>query len=262
MTPALTSPALGGLPGIAHGFFGRAGGVSQGIYASLNCGQGSNDRPEDVAENRARVARGVGVAPDRLVSVHQVHGREAVTVTAPWSERPKADAMVTAVPGLALGVLAADCTPVLFADPEARVVGAAHAGWRGALAGVTDATIAAMVALGARTDRIRAAIGPTIRGQSYEVGAEFPGPFLADSADNARFFRPAARAGHQMFDLPGYLAARLRRSGIAAVDDLEQDTLTQPAQFFSYRRTTLAGEPDYGRQLSAIALVPTDGIKS
>ncbi len=260
MTAAFTSPALDGLPGIAHGFFGRAGGVSQGIYASLNCGQGSNDRPEDVAGNRARVARAVGVAPDRLVSVHQVHGREAVTVTAPWIERPRADAMVTAVAGLALGVLAADCTPVLFADPEARVIGAAHAGWRGALAGITDATVEAMMALGARPERIRAAIGPTIRGQSYEVGAEFPGPFLAESADNIRFFRPAARAGHQMFDLPGYLAARLRRSGLAAVDDLEQDTLTQPERFFSYRRTTLAGETDYGRQLSAIALVPTGGI--
>ncbi len=260
MSIALHSPALDGLPGISHGFFGRAGGVSQGIYAGLNCGQGSDDRPADVIENRARVARAVGVAPDRLVSVHQVHGREAVTVTAPWTERPKADAMVTAAPGLALGVLAADCTPVLFADPQARVIGAAHAGWRGALAGVTDATVAAMEALGARRDRIRAAIGPTIRGQSYEVGAEFPAPFLADDAGNIRFFRPAARPGHHMFDLPGYLAARLAGLGLAAVDDLEQDTLTQPDRFFSYRRTTLAGEPDYGRQLSAIALVPAHDV--
>ncbi len=260
MSIALHSPALDGLPGIIHGFFGRAGGVSQGIYAGLNCGQGSDDRPADVIENRARVARAVGVAPDRLVSVHQVHGREAVTVTAPWTERPKADAMVTTVPGLALGVLAADCTPVLFADPQARVIGAAHAGWRGALAGVTDATVAAMEALGARRDRIRAAIGPTIRGQSYEVGAEFPAPFLADDAGNTRFFRPATRPGHHMFDLPGYLAARLAGLGLAAVDDLEQDTLTQPDRFFSYRRTTLAGEPDYGRQLSAIALVPAHDV--
>lgn len=260
MSIALHSPALDGLPGISHGFFGRAGGVSQGIYAGLNCGQGSDDRPADVIENRARVARAVGVAPDRLVSVHQVHGREAVTVTAPWTERPKADAMVTAVPGLALGVLAADCTPVLFADPQARVIGAAHAGWRGALAGVTDATVAAMEALGARRDRIRAAIGPTIRGQSYEVGAEFPAPFLADDAGNIRFFCPAARPGHHMFNLPGYLAARLAGLGLAAVDDLEQDTLTQPDRFFSYRRTTLAGEPDYGRQLSAIALVPAHDV--
>lgn len=262
MTIALHSPVLNGLPGISHGFFGRAGGVSQGVYASLNCGQGSNDRPEDVAENRTRVARGIGVAADRLVSVHQVHGRDAMTVAAPWTERPKADAMVTAVPGLALGVLAADCTPVLFADPEARVIGAAHAGWRGALAGVTDAAVEAMEALGARRDRIRAAIGPTIRAESYEVGPEFPGPFLADSADNERFFRPAARTGHHLFDLPGYLARRLGRLGLAAVDDLEQDTLTQPGRFFSYRRTTLAGEADYGRQLSAIALVPADGINS
>lgn len=260
MSIALHSPALDGLAGISHGFFGRAGGVSQGIYAGLNCGQGSDDRPADVAENRARVARAVGVAPDRLVSVHQVHGREAVTVTAPWTDRPRADAMVTTVPGLALGVLAADCTPVLFADPQARVIGAAHAGWRGALAGVTDATVMAMEALGARRDRIRAAIGPTIRGQSYEVGAEFPAPFLADDAGNIRFFRPAARPGHHMFDLPGYLAARLAGLGLAAVDDLEQDTLTQPDRFFSYRRTTLAGEPDYGRQLSAIALVPAHGV--
>jgi len=260
MSIALHSPALDGLPGISHGFFGRAGGVSQGIYAGLNCGQGSGDQPADVAENRARVARAVGVAPDRLVSVHQVHGREAVTVTAPWTDRPKADAMVTTVPGLALGVLAADCTPVLFADPQARVIGAAHAGWRGALAGVTDATVMAMEALGARRDRIRAAIGPTIRGQSYEVGAEFPAPFLADDAGNIRFFRPAARPGHHMFDLPGYLAARLAGLGLAAVDDLEQDTLTQPDRFFSYRRTTLAGEPDYGRQLSAIALVPARDV--
>ncbi|MFV7878454.1 polyphenol oxidase family protein, partial [Enterococcus faecium] len=157
--------------------------------------------PDDVAENRARVARGIGVLPDRLVSVHQVHGRVAMTVTSPWNERPKADAMVTAVPGLGLGVLAADCTPVLFADPEAGVIGAAHACWRGALAGVTDATVEAMVALGARTGRIRAAIGPTIRAQSYEVGPEFPAPFLDESTENARFFRPAARAGHHMFDL-------------------------------------------------------------
>lgn len=261
MTPAFKSPVLNGLPGVAHGFFGRNGGVSQGIYASLNCGQGSSDRPEDVAENRARVARGIGVQPDRLISVHQVHGRIAVTATAPWDERPKADAMVTAVPGLGLGVLAADCTPILFADAEAGVVGAAHAGWRGALAGVADATVEAMVALGASAGRIRAAIGPTIRSQSYEVGPEFPGPFLEDSPDNARFFQPAARTGHQMFDLPGYLAARLGRLGLAAIDDLGQDTLTQPDHFFSYRRTTLDREPDYGRQLSAIALVPTDGIK-
>jgi YfiH family protein len=260
MTPALRSSALDGLPGVAHGFFGRSGGVSQGIYASLNCGQGSNDRPEDVAENRARVARAVGVRPDRLLSVHQVHGRVAVTAVAPWDERPKADAMVTAVPGLALGVLAADCTPVLFADPEAGIIGAAHAGWRGALAGVTDATVEAMVGLGASAGRIRAAIGPTIRSQSYEVGPEFPVSFLDDSAENARFFRPAARPGHHMFDLPGYLGQRLRRLGLAAVDDLGQDTLSQPDRYFSYRRTTLDREPDYGRQLSAIALVPTHGI--
>ncbi|MCW5730049.1 MAG: peptidoglycan editing factor PgeF [Alphaproteobacteria bacterium] len=252
----LTTTGLAALPGIRHGFFTRHGGVSGGIYASLNCGPGSRDDQAAVRENRRRVAAALGLAEGRLVSLYQVHGRRVVRVEAPFAERPQADGMVTRMPGLALGILAADCVPVLFADDDTGVIGACHAGWKGALAGITDATVAEMVACGARSASIRAAIGPCIRQPSYEVGPEFPAPFLAEDAGNARFFRPSPRPGHHLFDLAGYVATRLGRLGLGLIEDCGHDTRAAPELFFSYRRTTLAGEPDYGRQISAIALGP------
>jgi YfiH family protein len=250
----LQAPALAAQPGLRHGFFTREGGVSEGLYASLNCGPGSSDRPEAVQENRRRVAAAMGVAADALCTLYQVHGRDVVTVTAPFGgERPKADGLVTNRPGLALGILTADCAPVLFADASAGVIGACHAGWRGAEAGVTDATIAAMERLGAKAAHITAVIGPTIAQASYEVGPEFPKPFLAADQRAARFFTPSPRAGHFQFDLPGYLVSRLA-GRVGTVHDMALDTRTDPQRFFSFRRTTLAGEPDYGRQVSVIAL--------
>lgn len=250
----LHNAALSAQPGLRHAFFTREGGVSEGLYASLNCGPGSSDQPQAVQENRRRVATAMGVAPDALCTLYQVHGRDVVTVTAPpGSERPKADAMVTNRPGIALGILTADCAPVLFADMAAGVIGACHAGWRGAEAGVTDATIAAMVQLGARAERITAVIGPTIAQASYEVGPEFPKPFLAADPRAERFFTASPRAGHFQFDLPAYLVSRLE-GRVGAVHDMALDTRTNPQRFFSFRRTTLAGEPDYGRQISVIAL--------
>ncbi|WP_428246298.1 peptidoglycan editing factor PgeF [Ferrovibrio sp.] len=250
----LTAPALLSLPGIRHGFFTRRGGVSDGLYASLNCGPGSADTAENVAENRRRVAAALGA--DGLASLYQVHGREVVVVDAGYdiTARPKADGLVSRQRGIALGVLAADCTPVLFADAEAGVIGACHAGWRGALAGVTDATIEAMEKLGAARSRIRAAIGPTIRQQSYEVSEPFRAEFTAADATNADFFGPGRRDGHWQFNLPGYLARRLGKAGIA-FEDLHRDTLSEPENFYSYRRMTLNQEADYGRQVSAIALL-------
>lgn len=243
-------------PGIRHAFFTRRGGVSDGIYASLNCGFGSRDKPERVAENRAIAAARLGVAAERLVSCHQVHGTDIVTVERPWrrEDNPRADGMVTSVKGIALGVLAADCAGVLFADPAAGVIGAAHGGWRGALAGVMEAACAAMARLGARPERIRAAIGPCIAQQSYEVGPEFAARFGDADRDSAAFFRPAERPGHFLFDLPGYIACRLRRLGLAAVERAPHDTAMEEALFFSYRRACHRGEPDYGRGMAAIAL--------
>lgn len=251
---SLTAPVLASLPGIRHGFFTRRGGVSEGLYASLNCGPGSADAAENVAENRRRVAASLGASG--LASLYQVHGREVVVVDENYdiTARPKADGLVSRQRGVALGVLAADCTPVLFADAEAQVIGACHAGWRGALAGVTDATIAAMEQLGARREHIRAAIGPTIRQQSYEVSEPFRAEFTAADAANADFFGPGRREGHWQFDLPGYLARRLGNAGIA-FEDLCRDTLSEPENFYSYRRMTLNQEADYGRQVSAIALL-------
>jgi len=253
----ITLETLSGLPGIRHGFFTRDGGVSDGLYRSLNCGFGSGDTAERVAENRAQAMATLDLPPAALVGVHQIHSAEAVTVETPWppAANPRADALVTARHGVALGILTADCVPVLFADAEARVIGAAHAGWKGALGGVIEATVAAMVRLGARPGTIHAAIGPAIGGTSYEVGPEFPDRFLAQDAANARFFRPAARHGHFLCDLPAYVEDRLRRLGCGAIENSGLDTLTDEARFFSYRRTTLRGEPDYGRGLSAIALV-------
>ncbi|MGO4724693.1 MULTISPECIES: peptidoglycan editing factor PgeF [unclassified Inquilinus] len=255
----ITVDALSALPGLAHGFFPRTGGVSEGIFASRNCGFGSGDRRDAVAENRDRCRRDLGPA-ETLLTVHQVHSPTVVTVTAAWTPEtaPQADAMVTDRPGLALGILTADCAPILFADAEAGVIGAAHAGWKGALGGVTDATIAAMRALGAVPERIAAAVGPCIGPEGYEVGPEFRDRFLAEDPDSARFFHmPAATNGKTTrphFDLPGYVAQRLRRAGLRDVTVTGLDTLAREDQFFSYRRTTLRKEADYGRQISAILL--------
>lgn len=243
-----------GLAGFPHGFLGRRGGVSTGVAASLNVGLGSDDEPADVAENRRRAA--AAIAPGaRLVGVYQVHSPTCVTVTEPWGDdvRPQADALVTNRPGLLLGVVTADCAPILFADRTAGVVGAAHAGWKGALGGVTDATIAAMVALGARPERISAAIGPCIAQPSYEVDDRFRATFLTADRANDGFFE-SGRPGHWQFDLPGYLARRLVHAGIGAVERLGLDTCSQEGRYFSFRRATHRAEPAYGRQISAISL--------
>lgn len=252
----MTGDAFGRLRGIRHEFFTREGGVSGGIFASLNCGLGSGDDIDCVRENRARAASRLDVRAPALLSLHQVHGRDVVAVDAPWQEgaRPKADAMVTKRSGIALGILTADCAPVLFADDDAGVIGAAHAGWRGLLAGVIEATLQAMVQLGARAERVAARVGPTIGRESYEVGPEFPAPFLAADPANARFFRPALRPGHHMFDLSAACVARLAAAGVAAASASTADTCRDAALYFSYRRSVLTGERDYGRGLSAIVL--------
>lgn len=249
------SSLLAAIPGIRHAFFTREGGVSQGIYASLNGGLGSNDDPAHVAENRNRMADAMGVAPSHFLTLFQIHSPDVQIVDKPWapSERPRADAMVTRVPGLALGASAADCGPILFADASARVIGAAHAGWKGALTGVLESTITAMETLGAERGRIVAAIGPLIRQQSYEVGAEFVTRFNEGDAGNARFFIPSQRDGHAMFDLGGFVRSRLEGAGILVIDDTGVDTYSDE-RFFSYRRTTHRKEPDYGRHIHAIVL--------
>jgi hypothetical protein len=247
----LRTPLLGAMP---HGFLGRRGGVSDGVHAGLNVGFGSDDDPARVSANRAIAAEAV-LPGATLVTVHQVHSATVMRVDAPIpvESRPPADALVTATPGLLIGVLTADCVPVLLADAEAGVVGAAHAGWKGALAGVTDATVAAMAALGAAPERIVAAIGPCIGRASYEVTTGFADPFLAQDGDNARFFA-AGRPGHLMFDIAGYVAARLASAGLARITLLDEDTYGQPERFFSYRRSCHRSEPDYGRQISLIGL--------
>src|SRR4029079_2740410 len=252
----LQASSLTTLPGIRHAFFTRSGGVSQGVYSSLNGGVGSGDAPEKVAENRARMAAALGVSADRLVTPFQIPSSDVVVVQEPWARdsRPRADAVVTQVPRLAIGVSTADCGPLLFADSEAGVIGAAHAGWRGALTGVIEATIAAMERLGAGRNRIVAALGPTIRQPNYEVGPEFVERVVAAESGNASFFVPAQRDGHAMFDLTGYIAERVRGMGIAQFEDLGLCTYAEPERFFSYRRTTQRGEPDYGRHVNAIAL--------
>jgi YfiH family protein len=252
----IEASSLAALPGIRHGFFTRRGGVSDGIYASLNGGVGSRDAPERVAENRARMAAALAVAPERLITAYQIHSADAVTVEAPWAPdaRPRADAIVTRTPGLAIGVTTADCGPILFADAQARVIGAAHAGWRGAFTGVIEAAIAALERCGAERGRIVAALGPMIRQKSYEVGPEFVARFEAADAHNARFFAPSARTGHAQFDLAGYIAARLAHNGITRIEDLGRCTHAEPQEFFSYRGSTLRGEADYGRHVNAIAL--------
>jgi len=241
------------LEGIAHGFLGRKGGVSTGAVASLNTGPGSGDDPDAVAENRARVVEAIKPGA-RLVSVYQVHSPDCVTVTEAWNddERPHADAMATDRPDLLLGILTADCAPVLFADRKAGIVGAAHAGWKGAIAGVTDRTIEAMEGLGATAGNIVAAIGPCIAQASYEVDVAFRERFCAADSDNDRFF-VAGREGHCQFDLEGYVAARLRAAGLASVECLGLDTYALEDRFFSFRRATHRGEPTYGRHMSVIA---------
>jgi YfiH family protein len=252
----LQAASLSGLAGVRHAFFTRDGGVSRGIYESLNGGVGSKDARDHVDENRARMARALGVAPDRLLTPYQIHSPEVVVAEHPWTAeaRPRADAVVTRVPELAIGVSTADCGPLLFADAQAGVIGAAHAGWRGAAGGVIEATVAAMERLGADRSRIVAALGPTIRQPNYEVGPEFVDRLLADDAANARFFAPSRREGHAMFDLPGYIGHRTRDAGLAKFEDLERCTYAEPERFFSYRRATHRGEPDYGRHINAIAL--------
>jgi len=247
---------LSELAGVRHGFFTRSGGVSHGVYATLNGGTGSNDAPDNVTENRARMAIALGVTPDRFLTAYQIHSPDVVVVEEPWTHdrRPRADAIVTRLPRLAIGVSTADCGPLLFADAEAHVIAAAHAGWRGALAGVIEAAIAAMEKLGAQRSRIATALGPTIRQPNYEVGSEFVERFLAADADNKRFFKPSTSSGHAMFDLGGYIAERLQRAGITNFEDLGLCTYAEPERFFSYRRTTKLGEPDYGRHINAIAL--------
>ncbi|WP_172365514.1 peptidoglycan editing factor PgeF [Pseudogemmobacter hezensis] len=240
-----------------HGFFTRKGGASSGIFAGLNCGFGSSDQAEIVAINRARVAEAMGVGADGLLSVHQIHSADVVTANGPQSgppeARPRADALVTATPGLALSVLTADCQPVLFSDPQAGVIGAAHAGWRGAMDGVLEATISAMETLGASRQAIHAVIGPTISQAAYEVTEEFLQNFLADDAENARFFANG-KNGRYQFDLPAYGLHRLRSAGVGSAEWTGHCTYADPERFFSYRRTTHAGEADYGRLIAAISL--------
>ena len=238
---------------VRHGFFTRRGGASSGVFAGLNCGQGSSDQSEIVAINRTRVAEAMGVGADHLISVHQVHSATAVAITAPLDEKPRADALVTNRPGLALSVLTADCQPVLFADTKAGVAGAAHAGWRGALDGILEATIDAMCDLGADRQAITAVIGPSISQRAYEVGPEFFDEFIAESSENARIF--ASGTGDRMlFDLPGFGLHRLRAAGIADAEWTRHCTYSDPDRFYSYRRSTHAKEADYGRLIAAIAL--------
>jgi YfiH family protein len=244
------------LPGVAHAFFTRRGGVSEGVYATLNGGVGSRDAQDAVVANRARMAAAIEVAPERLAIPYQVHSADALAITAPFPRetRPRCDALVTATRGLGLGVTGADCGMILFADAEARVIGAAHAGWKGALTGVVEATVAAMAALGARVDRISAALGPCIAQPSYEVGPEFVATFKGVDKGSDRFFIQSVSGGRSMFDLHGYIAERAARAGIARFEDLGLDTYADEARFFSYRRATHRQEPDYGRLVAAIAL--------
>lgn len=249
MLEKITSDALAA----HHGFFTRKGGASSGIFAGLNCGPGSSDQAEVVAINRARVAEAMGVEAAHLLSIHQIHSADVIHVTGPLTEKPRADAMVTATPGLALGVLTADCQPVLFADPEARVIGAAHAGWRGTRDGVLEATVDAMVALGAKRENITAVIGPTISQSAYEVGPEFFEAFTDDDRSNARFFI-AGTGDRYLFDLPAFGLSRLRAAGVGHAEWTRNCTYRDSERFFSYRRTTHAGEADYGRLISTIRL--------
>jgi YfiH family protein len=251
----LASPLLSAIPGLRHAFFTRDGGVSGGLYESLNGGIGSNDDPAHIAENRRRMAAQMGVTPEHFLSVHQTHSPDVVVATGPWqgASRPRADAIVTRTEGLAISVTAADCGPILLADPNARVIGAVHAGWKGALTGVVESTVDAMEKLGAERSGMVAAIGPLIRQHSYEVGGEFVERFIEADAENAMFFIPAAREGHAMFDLAGFIRMRLENAGVLMIDDIRVDTYSDE-RFYSYRRSVHRREPDYGRHVHAIAL--------
>ncbi len=244
------------LTGISHAFFTRQGGVSTGCYASLNGGIGSDDNATAVVENRARMAGVLGVAPRHLLTMYQTHSPHVVVAETPWASdaRPRADGIVTRTPSLAIGVSTADCGPVLFADPDAQVIGAAHAGWRGALGGIVAATVSAMERLGAAPHRIRAALGPMIRQHSYEVGPDLIERFALEDGESRSFFAPASRPHHALFDLGGYIGLQLKRAGVGEVEDLGLCTYADPIRFFSYRRATHRAEADYGRHVSAIAL--------
>jgi YfiH family protein len=257
----IQAPVLDARAGIRHGFLTRQGGVSGGIFEGLNCGPGSGDRPESVSENRRRAAARLGLDAADMVTLHQVHSADVVEVTRPWPSdtRPRADAMVSRRPGLALGILTADCVPVLFADADAGVVGAAHAGWKGALSGVVAATVTAMESLGARRENIACAIGPCIRQPSYEVGPELRDAFVARNPADAAFFVASSRGGRYMFDLAGFVAGCARMEGLAEVDDVGRDTYVEEGLFYSYRRATHRAEPNYGRGISLIALAPGGG---
>ena len=254
LTP-LSLPGLSALSGIKHGFFTRQGGVSTGIYDSLNCGVGSEDEPDHVHENRSRVGHWFGTNTS-LATVYQVHGVDVATVQSPLSpdQRPEADALVTNQPGIALGILTADCGPLLFADPDAKVIGAAHAGWGGALNGVMDETITAMEALGANRKNITVGIGPCITALSYEVGPEFYDRFISANSLYGVYFHPARRSGYFRFDLPNFLEMRVRRAGVHKIERLELCTYLDEERFFSNRRRNHLNEADYGRQISAIML--------
>jgi polyphenol oxidase len=256
MLDPIQSTLLGRVPGVGHGFFTRGGGVSKGVYASLNCGLGSGDERRNVIENRRRVAAHFDVPGSTLLTCHQIHSATAVIVDRPWlpDAQPRADAVVTRTPGLVLGTLAADCTPVLFADGQAGVIGAAHAGWKGALGGIVEATIVAMEQAGAERRNIVAAIGPCISKYTYEVGPEFEVAFLGVDKDYARFFGRKPQGARPKFDLPGFVADRLTVAQVGRVEEMSTCTYSHPERFFSYRRMTHLGQMDYGRQISALVL--------
>ena len=250
----ITNPLLTDCSGVRHGFFDRRGGTSQGLYASLNAGLGSGDDRQCVIANRTLVARALDLEPARLVTLYQVHSADVVIVRDGTESATKADGMVTGESCLGLGVLTADCAPVLLADGEAGVIGAAHAGWGGALRGIIDAVVAAMVSIGARHERIAAVVGPAIARESYEVGPEFHQRFTDDDARNGQYFHTARRPGHFHFDLPAYVLHRLKQCGIRHAAWTGDDTCLEDERFFSYRRSVLRNEPDYGRQISVIRL--------
>ena len=259
MTHTLPSPihaeALN-IKGLTHGFFTRQGGVSTGLYGSLNGGLGSDDKPDNVHENRRRMAKALGASPEHFLSLYQIHSADVVTVTTPWpvQDRPKADAMVTQLEGVTLAIATADCGPVLFADKTAGVIGAAHAGWKGAFTGVLEATIEAMEKLGAKREHITAVLGPTISQKAYEVGAEFKAQFLAADVDHAAFFSPVERPEKSLFDLPAFITHRMKEASVGTFVNLALCTYSDETRFFSYRRTTHRSEKDYGRLISAISL--------
>ncbi|NQV56819.1 MAG: peptidoglycan editing factor PgeF [Rhodospirillales bacterium] len=253
----IANEELDRLPGLAHGFFTRAGGVSDGHFASLNCGFGSGDDLDNVAENRRRVLGLLGAPDAQLITAYQQHTNTAIEVDAPWAPQdpPIADAMATRRRGVALGILSADCAPVLMVDSDAGIIGAAHAGWRGALDGITDSLVDLMERMGAKADNITAVIGPCIAQISYEVGPEFYDRFHGNDLANDKFFDPSAQDGHWMFDLSGYVALRLESRSVGRTSQMGLDTCAEDQPFFSYRRATLLGEKQYGRAISAIMLI-------